>query len=117
MNILLHYYHKTVPEPKEVNVSTNQYRVTNDVVMQFVNSKCLFDKNNKTYRCFCVELWNAYQEWIISDGMLNNIKQTEFYKRIDRLTSHDRNNKVKIEDKKSTGWYGICLKNDEDDRS
>jgi P4 family phage/plasmid primase-like protien len=117
MNILVEYYHKTVGEPEEVKISTLGYRANNDVIMQFVNSKCLLDKHNKTYRCFCVDLWNSYQEWVISDGMPNNIKQTEFYKRIDRLTSHDRNNKVKIEDKKSTGWYGICIKNIEDDSS
>jgi P4 family phage/plasmid primase-like protien len=110
MNILVEYYHKTVGEPEEVMMSTSNYRANNDIIMQFVESKCIIDKHNKAHRIFTFDLWHAFTDWLDENDMKPNLKQHEFYKRVDKLTGYDRTKKVRVEGKNSHGWYGISIK-------
>lgn len=78
-----------------------------DPISQFINERCNINKYDKSLRVFCKNLWQSFQEWSCNSY---NIKQLEFYKRIDDLSGYNRKNKVIINDERSTGWYGINIK-------
>lgn len=76
-------------------------------ILQFINERCNVNKYDKSLRVFTSTLWQSFQEWNCNSY---DIKQLEFYKRIDDLVEYDKKNKVTINDKRSTGWYGINIK-------
>lgn len=81
------------------------------VISKFIEEKCDFEKHNKHYRVFANVLWNAFGDWQVDNKITLQIKQSIFYPVIDTLTKSNRQaNKVRIDAIKSTGWYGIRLK-------
>jgi phage/plasmid-associated DNA primase len=46
MNILLEYYSKNVPEPQEVQMSTNQYKEDNNLMFTWLNENVVKDSNS-----------------------------------------------------------------------
>lgn len=110
MNILLDYYYKDIREPVEVQCKTNEYRLNNDIVNQFIEEMCDLQKNNKNYREFCVDLWNEFEFWKKENSIEDKLSQANFYNRIDYLTNYSNKKRIRKDDKNSRGWYGIKLK-------
>ena len=110
MNILLEYYYKDIREPVEVQCKTNEYRLNNDIVNQFIEEMCDLQKNNKNYREFCVDLWNEFEFWKKENSIEDKLSQANFYNRIDYLTNYSNKKRIRKDDKNSRGWYGIKLK-------
>lgn len=63
--------------------------------MQFIELQCNINKQDKSLRIFTNVLWQAFQNWLFENDFNSNIKQLEFYKRIDKIMNYDRNKKVR----------------------
>lgn len=90
---------------------------SDDPVLEFIKTTCNLNKQNKGLRIFTNVLWDAFQNWEYENKQNSNIKQLDFYKKIDKIVNYDRNKKVRIDGKNSVGWYGIELKKNFDNKN
>ena len=98
---------RPINEPHVISQTSDIPRV----VLKFVEQKCNYEKHNKTFRVFACDLWDQFQDWQTNNKVTPQLIQKQFYKIIDDITACNRqSNKITIDDKKSTGWYGINLK-------
>jgi len=114
MSMLLTYYNQRIIEPEEVRIKTNEYRVNNDILQQFLSEQCTIEKGNRSLAVFSIKLWDLFECWRNDQGYEIKIKRGDFYNKLDKITCYKRVDKVNINGERSTGWYGIkCNMNDE----
>ena len=104
---------KGIPEPDEIQASSNSYRNECDTVNKFINEYIEIDLSNKALHDHN-SVWLQYRAWLqgISDEGTKSLNRTEFIKQLG-----DAFEKAGINKYKDKGWKGFVYKskNDNDD--
>lgn len=97
---------KGIPEPKEIQISTNLYRNESDTINKFIAEYIEIDLENKTIHAF-VNVWQVYRDWIhsVSDDTLKPLSRNDFIKQ-----GFDVFEKAGINMIKDKGWQGFIYK-------
>lgn len=103
---------KGIPEPKEIQVSTNSYRNESDTINKFIAEYIEIDLENKTIHAF-VNVWQVYRDWIhsVSDDTLKPLSRNDFIKQ-----GFDVFEKAGINIIKDKGWQGFIYKSKNDEQ-
>jgi len=97
---------KGIPEPQEIQVSTNSYRNESDTVNRFITEYIEVDSDNKTIYPFGA-VWQVYRDWIhvVADDTLKALSRNDFIKQ-----GLDAFEKAGINAIKDKGWQGFYYK-------
>ena len=98
---------KMIPEPIEIQMSTNSYRNENDLVNKFITDRIEVAYDDKTIHSY-VEIWEKFREWFteMADDSSKRLNRNDFLKQI-----NDAFEKTDIAVYKSKGWRGFTYKN------
>ena len=101
---------KMIPEPEEIQVSTNSYRNENDTVNKFITEFIQIDFDNKNVNTQTT-MWDMYRDWIhgMGDESIKSLGRTEFLKQLG-----DAFEKIGLSNYKNKGWQGYILKSRSD---
>jgi len=106
---------KGIPEPQEIQVSTNSYRNESDTINKFISEYIEADPDNKTIYPFGT-VWQVYRDWYhgVADDTLKVLCRNDFIKQC-----ADAFEKVGINVIKDKGIQGFFYKpkNDNQDES
>lgn len=80
------------------------------VINEFVSDCCNLEIGNKKLRSFAVNLWSIFDEWQNENKITPKLKHKQFYEAISDRVDYDYTKRVRIQNKNSIGWYGICVK-------
>ena len=90
----------------------NSLASVDEIIRAFIREHCVLEKGNKKLKSFVTNLWNSFEKWSSDDKVLVKIKHNYFCNYISKATDYDRHKKVRKNGENSTGWIGICLKDD-----
>ena len=97
---------KGIPEPKEIQLSTNSYRNENDSISKFISEYIDINLENKIIHPFGI-VWQVYRDWVhsISDDTIKALSRNDFIKQ-----GMDGFEKAGINVIKDKGWQGFAYK-------
>lgn len=99
-----------IPEPEEIQVSTNSYRSENDTVNKFISELIEIHPENDTVHLNGT-IWDAYRDWIhqTSDDSLKALSRNDFTKQC-----ADAFEKKGLINHKGKGWKGFIYRSKQD---
>ena len=94
---------KGIPEPHEIQLSTNSYRNESDTINKFISEYIEIDIDNKTIYAFPT-VWQVYRDWVhsIADDTIKVISRNDFVKQC--CDSFERAGVTIIKDKGLQGF-------------
>jgi P4 family phage/plasmid primase-like protien len=109
MNILLSYYHKTIPEPNEIKLKTNEYRQENNDFYNWLEENIEYKEGD------VIQLKDICQTYLGKTKVHSSLS-TKFRKEIEKYIKEKYKNvkwefqHVWVDDKSVRGWKDLQLK-------